>query len=171
MNTCCILLLARPSKAMAAPRGAWKHSPPPIRMQMEKSVILANFRTFAPPFIFPLDAPPPILFFLVPPLFKSSVGQNAKVETSLEKFHQQVHCRMRIIFVITRYLWPLESKFEWCKCVNVERLGSFGWKWSFWSKNKQKINKKMFLACIEAFTLFSLSIRVENNFLIEVCGD
>ena len=34
----------------------------------------------------------------------------------------------------------------------------------FWSKN-------MFLACFKAFTLFSLSMHIDNNFLITISGD
>ena len=54
---------------------------------------------------------------------------------------------------------------EWCKCVHVERSAVLvKKKCTFWSKD-------MFLAGFEAFTHFSLSIRIDGNFLIKVFGD
>ena len=66
--------------------------------------------------------------------------------------------------VISSYLWPPESKSEWCKCVHVERSEIWVKKCIFWSKN-------MFLACCKTFTHFSLSIRIDNNFLIIISCD
>ena len=83
----------------------------------------------------------------------------------LEKFYQHVVLAYaENIFVMFKYIWPPESKSEWCKCVNVERSEIWVKKCSFWSKN-------MFLACFKAFTLFSLSMRIDNNFLITISGD
>ena len=40
---------------------------------------------------------------------------------SLEEFHQHVVLAYaENIFVIFRYIWPPESKSEWCKCVHVK---------------------------------------------------
>ena len=56
--------------------------------------------------------------------------------TSLEKFHQRVVLAYaENIFVIFRYIWPPESKLEWCKCVHVERSEIWVKKYIFWTKN------------------------------------
>ena len=84
---------------------------------------------------------------------------------SLEEFHQHVVLAyVENFFVISSYLWPPESKSEWCKCVHVERS-------EIWVKNAIFWSKNMFLACCEAFTNFSLSIHIDNNFLIIIAGD
>ena len=90
---------------------------------------------------------------------------SSKIIISLEEFHQHmVLAYAENFFVISSYLWPTESKSEWCKCVHVERSEIWVKKCIFWAKS-------MFLACCEAFTHFSLSIRIDNNFLIIISGD
>ena len=84
---------------------------------------------------------------------------------SLEEFHQHmVLAYAENIFVILRYIWPPESKSEWCKCVHVEHSEIWVKKCIFWSKN-------MILARFKAFTLFFLSMRIDNNFLITISDD
>ena len=84
---------------------------------------------------------------------------------SLEEFYQHVVLAYaENFFVITSYLWPPESKSGWCKCVHVERSEIWVKKAIFWSKH-------MFSAFCEVFTHFSLSIRIDNNFLIIIAGD
>ena len=90
---------------------------------------------------------------------------NQKFYFSLEEFHQHVVLAYaENFFVVSSYLWPPEFKSEWCKCVHVERF-------EIWVKNAIILSKNMFLACCEAFTHFSLSIRIDNNFLIIIAGD
>ena len=87
------------------------------------------------------------------------------ISHSLEKFHQHMALGYaEIFFVISRYLWPPESKSELFKCVHVERSEIWAKICSCWSKNT-------FLTCFEAFTHFSLSIHIDYNFLIKISGD
>ena len=59
-----------------------------------------------------------------------------RYEHSLEEFHQHVVLAyVENIFVIFRYIWPPESKLEWCKCVHVERSEIWVKKYIFGSKN------------------------------------
>ena len=53
----------------------------------------------------------------------------------LVEFHQHVVLAYaENVFIISRYLWPPESKARWCKCVHVERS-------KIWVKKEEKKNK------------------------------
>ena len=96
---------------------------------------------------------------------KQSPHERWRWPHSLEEFYQHVVLAYaEIFFVISSYLWPPESKSGWCKCVHVERSEIWVKSAIFWSKN-------IFSACCEVFTQFSLSIRIDNNFLIIIAGD
>ena len=86
---------------------------------------------------------------------------------SLEEFHQHVVLAYaENFFVISCYLWPPESKPEWCKYVGLHVEHS-----EIWVKNAIFGSKNMVLACCKVYTHFSLSIRIDKNFLIIIAGD
>ena len=83
---------------------------------------------------------------------------NNRTKFSPVEFHQHMALAYaENFFVISSYLWPPESKSEWCKCVHVERS-------EIWVNNAFFGQKTCFLACCKAFTHFSLLILIDNSF-------
>ena len=68
---------------------------------------------------------------------------------SLEEFHQHVVLAYaENIFVIFRYIWPPESKSEWCKYVHVERS-------EIWVKKNAFLIKHVFSMLRSFYSFFS----------------
>ena len=83
---------------------------------------------------------------------------------SLEEFHQHVVLAYSENFLSVLDIFDLLNPNSNDASAYMLSVLRFGWK-------KYIFDQKTFLACFEAFTYFSLSICIDNNFLIQISGD